>query len=197
MILFYTGAIKTGQVQKNPALSLGGYISSSVIPNGIIDNLFPDISLSDLKNNQDQIKVIALQNVTGADLNDFTIYFSSDPASFCKIQLGVVAPMFGGDCNCSYFESLDNQYALPYYATFADYDVNSWWSYSANFSTPFVNGAYLGLFLKRSLISANNSDIGGNAADCTTIYNQWLAGQTNPPPPAPKTTDDISMIVNW
>lgn len=197
MILFYTGAIKTGQEQKNPALSLGGYISSSIVPNGLVDNLFPDIGLSDLKNNQDQIKVIALQNITGTDLNNFQIYFSSDSNSFCKIQLGVVAPMLGGDCNCSYFETLQNQYCIPYYATFADYDVNAPFIYNQNFTQPFANGSYLGLFLKRSLISANNPDIGGVASDCTTIYNNWLATQTSSSPPAPKTSDDLSMIITW
>lgn len=193
MILFYTGSIKPNTPQKDPNLSLGGYISSSIVPNGSLNNLFPDIGLTDLKNVRDETRVIALQNVTGQDINGFTLWFDSASDSFAEILLGVATPMYDGDCQCQFFEMLQDGYCMPYYTTFASYQTQ------ANeyvFPDVFEKGAVLGLFLKRRLITANNPDVGGGFGPCDAVYAKWQAEQRNPTIQA-KIMDDITMTINW
>lgn len=192
MILFYTGSIKPNTPQKDPNLSLGGYISSSIVPNGSLNNLYPNIGLTDLKTNRPETRVIALTNITGADINGFQIWFTTSSTSFAKIELGVAQPMYDGECQCQFFEMLNDATCIPYYTTFASYEGQS---NAYVFTGVFEKGATLGLFLQRSLISANNPDIGGNSSRCDTVYADWLAQQANPT--LPQNLDDITMTINW
>lgn len=45
---FYTGASSWNNSQNQPSKSLGGYISNTTVPNGLINSLFSDLSESDL-----------------------------------------------------------------------------------------------------------------------------------------------------
>jgi hypothetical protein len=92
MILFYTGADTANAPQINAEKSLGGFVSGSPIPNGKLNNLFSSISKSAVLGNKTEIRMIALQNLTGATLSNVSIYTNTVGKS-TKLQLAAVAPM--------------------------------------------------------------------------------------------------------
>ena len=79
MRLFYTGASSFGAEQKDLNKSLGGWISSTPIPNGMKSNLFGSISSYTSDQLFREVIAIALKNVTTETVNDIEIYFTPDP----------------------------------------------------------------------------------------------------------------------
>ena len=70
MRLFYTGATEYLEPQNSPRLSIGGFVSSSPLPNDILNGIFGSIS--------DYKAVNGLKEVRGVVLkNEFWIYSSS------------------------------------------------------------------------------------------------------------------------
>ena len=63
--LYYTGSCSPNQEQKNPNLSLGNYISINMVPSGVLNNFFSNISLySELKKRFEVIG-LGLKNNSG------------------------------------------------------------------------------------------------------------------------------------
>jgi hypothetical protein len=115
MILFYTGATTPNIPQPNANNSLGGYVSSTGIPNGRLANLFSTISKSDVLQNRSVIRMIALKNTTGADAVNVKI-FTNVADSHVKLKIAAVAPALDGNGN-PVFESVYDGNSLPYQAT--------------------------------------------------------------------------------
>lgn len=115
MILLYTGAPSNGGAQINADKSLGGYISSSPVPNGRLDNIFSLVSKSIVLGKKSEIRMIALKNTTGAPVTNVKIY-SNVLGSSVKLKLAAVAPYLN-ESNVPVFESVQDGYSLPYQAT--------------------------------------------------------------------------------
>lgn len=144
MLLFYTGSDSPSTEQKLPEKSLGGYVSSSIVPNGLINNVFSSFTNSDVQNKESLVRVLALKNLTGADISSISIYPIIDPSSYITIQLGVAQPFF--DLNgIENYERLSTSSSLPYYTTFSTYDIDS----PLIISTPLINGRTIGIFILR------------------------------------------------
>lgn len=114
MILLYTGATSANAPQINANNSLGGYVSSSQIPNGRLANLFSTVAKSDVLQSRSQIRLIALKNTTGVTVNNVKV-FSTVTDSHVKLQLAAVAPAIDPDNNPVYESVLDGT-TLPYQA---------------------------------------------------------------------------------
>lgn len=142
MQLLYTGASKQGMIQINPDTSLGGFVSSSQIPNDTSSNIFSVASLLAIQNKRREVKMIAFKNNDGDTDNDLTFKFAIEDDSICKYKIAFVSPTVTDDGSC--FEQIINAAALPYYATFIDI-VNE---QEINI-TSLANGAYLGMWLMR------------------------------------------------
>jgi hypothetical protein len=115
MILLYTGSNVANAPQINTEKSLGGYISSTSIPNARLSNLFSSISKSDVINKKAIIRMIALKNTTGLTVSDFKIYTNVEN-SHVKLKIAAVAAATDGDNN-KIFESVLDSESLPYQAT--------------------------------------------------------------------------------
>lgn len=182
MMFFYTGAVKNDQAQTDISKSLGGWISSSAIPNSKLGNLFSGISEMMIQNPNLQIRVVALKNLTGQTQN-ITIYTETPENSFSIFKIGVAQPMIDSVCG-PYFEMLSSQDALPYSTEPVECEglVNG---ITVN---NFANNAFVGLFIVREL---KNTIPGykGAVISCETIEEQY--GQEV------ETEDSISIKIQY
>lgn len=150
MLLFYTGADQSGLVQKLAEKSLGGYVSSTIIPNGLLNNIFSTLSLSDVQNNTTSIRVIALKNLTNATITGITVYPVIPDGSYIDLQLASSPPFLDG-CGKENFELLPNENSLPYYANFSSYSQEN----PLVLSDPLAPNSSIGIFLLREVNTTN------------------------------------------
>ena len=96
MRFYYTGAINFDGSQENQNASLGGYKSSSFVPNSRKNALFSEISYQEQKNGSDEIRGVVLKNETGATINDLSLYFIPDNTGTETfiLQFSEVNPIF-------------------------------------------------------------------------------------------------------
>lgn len=114
MILLNTGALSANAPQINADKCLGGYPSSTGVPNGRLNNLFPNISKSDVLQKKSVIRMIALKNTTGAAIPLVKIYTQSG-TGHVKMKIAAVASALDSNNN-PVFESVFDGYSLPYQA---------------------------------------------------------------------------------
>lgn len=122
MRFYYTGAKTYLGVQTNPLTSLGGFISSSPIPNNQLANLFGEISLLTINENLTENRAIVLKNELGANKSGLRLYYIYPKKAVTKLKIAAIAPTENG-CDEFSLESLPNQRSSPYYATF--YEANA------------------------------------------------------------------------
>lgn len=141
-MLYYTGAKTAEDIQDNPLLSLGGYKSSTQIPNGKLHNVFPKITQGNVIKNTQIVRLIVFQNLTGADLTDLTIY--NVDGDFSTLQMAFVSPAIDS-CGNPQFERIQEN-NLPYQGTFASYDIDN------KYASPTIPAlGYIGIWLKKNL----------------------------------------------
>lgn len=124
MILLYTGAPIPEQTQENPAVSLGGYISITPVPNSISENLFDKVTKQELVTKQRQTRIIAIKNTTEAVVTNIEIWIVSDSSVFEYKMIGLI-PTLDVSCNKYYFEKLSSDKQLPLTGTPTVYDEQS------------------------------------------------------------------------
>lgn len=139
MMLYLTGAsssiAKTNDApQTDVGQSLGGYISTSVVPNGGINTLFDMISLSTLKNRYKETIAIALVNKFDASVKDISVKIVTKKDYIGKFKIAAVE--VGDDF---LMEHISNRYSEPIQAEFHDVDF-----YRANVKAEIVNPAIAG-----------------------------------------------------
>lgn len=114
MVLLYTGAGTPNTPQINADKSLGGYVSSTGIPNGRLSNIFSTISKNDVLLKRTQIRLIALKNTTGGIVTGVNVY-SNVTNGHVKMKLAAVAAALDANQN-PVFESVFDGSTLPYQA---------------------------------------------------------------------------------
>lgn len=122
MRLYYTNISTQEGQQTQPDLSLGGFISSTIVPNNSLNNLFADISCYSVAESRDEHIALALRNESGVVANNVTLYFIYPEDTQYSIQMAFVAFNVNGE-----IESINSPYDSPYNATFnpADGELNA------------------------------------------------------------------------
>lgn len=120
MILLYTGATIPDAAQINSEKSLGGFVSSSPIPNARLGNLFSGISKSVIIGQKKEIRMVALKNTTGAALTGVTIHTENQNNSFLYKIAAVASAV--NNCGEMVFEQVQDGESLPYQATLSDHE---------------------------------------------------------------------------
>jgi len=144
MILTYSGASAFNAVQNNPDLSLGGWMSSSPVPNNLLDNLFSSVSSNAQNNQLAEIKGIFLKNETNADISNLYIYVLQDADSVVSFDFSAVAVSNGQS-----MEKIPSVRATPYYANFFQANGQS----NQQLLTPtLVAGGVIGLWIRRTAL---------------------------------------------
>jgi hypothetical protein len=145
MILLYTGASMPNAPQINADKSLGGYVSSTGIPNGRLSNLFSLISKSDVLQNRSVIRMITLKNTTGGDVTNVVVYTNTTGGKV-KLKLAAVAPALDANNN-PVFETVFDSNTLPYQATL-DYHEGVDNAIQAGI---IADGAVIGIWILREI----------------------------------------------
>lgn len=114
MKYFYSGAASSQAVQKDSNLSLGGFISSSPIPNDLLQNIFSEVSYLTIQQNKRETKLIVLQNNSTKAAINLSLTFIIGEDSLAKYKVAFVVP---SDETC--FELISDPSALPFEATFS------------------------------------------------------------------------------
>lgn len=191
-MIFYTGAVQNGAVQDNPAKSLGGWISSSPVPNGAMNNLFGDLTYADLDKDKKPIRVIAFQNITGAVIPKLRIWVEHEADAYATYKIGLSISTVEPTCNLNYFEQLATQYSIPYYTTLKDCEGEL----NAIEIENIPAGQYLGLFIQRNVIKANNPEIEQKNKGCQAYADDFAATQVlGYEEPEVRVEDNINIII--
>lgn len=121
MILYFTGASTSSAKSSNEnpqtdvAKSLGGYISTSPVPNGAINEVFDCISLTTLKTKPKETLGFGLVNKFDTAVKNLYIRIITPPDAVAKFRVAAVA--VGDDM---VMEHIPNRYAEPVNAEFTD-----------------------------------------------------------------------------
>ena len=146
--LRYTGANTPQAAQTVGSASIGGYISSSLVPNDVLGVLFPELSQMSKENLSRNTKIIALKNITGATLTAFTVYTTTDADADSTFKLGYQVPTID-DCGDITSEKLPNSGSLPQLTTLADAELVG----NALALPDLTAGGYLFLFVSRTIVN--------------------------------------------
>lgn len=146
MRLFYTGASKTGAAQNEPSKSIGGYVSSSMVPSGLNNSLFSDTSQTQMKDGKPEYVLVSLKNTTGADKTDTKIYYEQTNQSLYTIQMGLIEPALD-KCGDPVYEKTTNNNAAPLGVTFTD---NILLGGAINIPSLLID-AHMGVWIKRTI----------------------------------------------
>lgn len=121
MMLYLTGApnslmTSSDAPQNDPRMSLGGYVSSTPVPNAALNTLFDQVSLLTLQNRPTECMAFALINKTSQPAADVEIKIVGADDDLCQFEVAAVA------VKNLQMESLRNRYSLPIGVTFYNAD---------------------------------------------------------------------------
>lgn len=195
-MLYYTGAIQHNAIQEDPSKSLGGYISSSLVPNDVLNNLFGTIDYSTLVNQTKETRVIAFLNTTGGTINTFSIYTNTPIDSFSKLKVGLILNEIDETCNIPYFEQLPNRNSTPLYVQVIDAEGQE---NAIEINNVPVNN-YVGIFLQREIIVENNDELNDDGSikikNCDDFYEEYKQNETGENSKKIE-LDKIELIINF
>jgi hypothetical protein len=152
MILIYSGASAANQSQPDPEKSLGGFISNSQIPSGILNSIFSDISQLALENDTVDTKAFFIKNTTGAIVNNIQfaiIYPQNTRNTVLKYEVAFVSPN-----SASKIETIINSKATPYLGTFTEPYDDGVTNNQVNIGN-LADGASIGVWIRRTILKQN------------------------------------------
>lgn len=153
MQLLYTGASIYQGTQQDPNLSLGGYISNSVVPNNKPNNIFSDISYQAALQKRVEVRGLILQNVLGVNATDVVFgyqYPSSTPNFMIEVAFVTINPS-----TPTLIEKIPNAQCSPYFATFEVANIDPTTDPPTNNSVdigPLANQAMIAIWLRRTIL---------------------------------------------
>ena len=121
MMLYLTGApnslmTSSDAPQNDPRMSLGGYVSSTPVPNAALNTLFDQVSLLTLQNRPTECMAFALINKMSQPAADVEIKIVGADDDLCQFEVAAIA------VKNLQMESLRNRYSLPIGVTFYNAD---------------------------------------------------------------------------
>jgi hypothetical protein len=182
MQLLYTGASTYNTAQKKKEYSLGGFISSTVVPNAQLGNLFSLVSKYAIENDSFEVIALALKNDSLDKYYSVNIWFELPTGNYCDFEIAVVT--LSQDTNDYYYmETLINNQSLPYNATF----------YSCNGQANAIDigdldsSGMVGLFIKRKINTTNTALLNDN----TTLNDNYNNGVVL------SQKEDVALKFSW
>lgn len=146
MRFFYTGSLKPDQEQPKPANSLGGYMSSSVVPNEVVGSMFSEASYISIVKKQKQIRCFALKNNDSVSVSDITMQFDFNDDTLYDFFIGVSIPT-SDDCGLI-LDSIPNDFATPYSIDFTQVESGDIISLTG---ITILADQFVGVWIKRVL----------------------------------------------
>lgn len=110
---YYTTSEGFDMSQTKISNSLGGFKSSTEVPNDCFSNIFGEISLLSGKENKPQYIALILKNEGDEVLNNVELWFTSSEDNLGKLEVGAVVPNKDNEDN-SYIERTTTMYSKPF-----------------------------------------------------------------------------------
>lgn len=139
-MIYYSGSNQAEVEQKDKTKSLGGFKSSTKIPNGQIGNLFGSISNKTLQDKSREIKVFFFKNETGSVINDLTVYIEEE-TEVANWSIGAQNPNESGAV-----EKIPNKDSKPYTVQLQPLSTTP-----ILITNTLENDGSIGFFLERSI----------------------------------------------
>lgn len=178
MFLYYTGSVDLDQPQTQIQKSLGGYKSSTRIPNSFLNNLFSDVSRKDSMDGDEVIIGVILKNETGSTVSDVTIYADVPSGSISSFEVSAVT------LNNGKIEQIPNNSSIPYIGTLTNM---SGLSNQVTLISELENQASIGLWIRRKIAKQSNSG-------CDALYTDY---KLNGIPSKESSTEEVGLIIGW
>lgn len=140
--LYYTVSSGYLDIQGNYINSLGGFPSSTEVPNDVFDNFFDEISLSEIKDVKTQYRAIIIKNESEEIIENIELWFEKKDSNICSYQIG--ATLLSND-EQPFMEHIPSVYSKPLYTQLYDATVDS--KVSIGNLNP---GQMIGLWLSRT-----------------------------------------------
>src|SRR5574344_1912053 len=143
MEFFYTVSSQPGVAQSKPVLSLGGFLSSSKVPNGSLGNLFAEMSPYTLQNSRAEYIGLILTN-TLKPITSMSLRVKQFSGNICKFRIAPVELTENGE-----MELVPSVNSKPLYAEFEEASEAN--KIDLSFEGTFAVGAMLGLWIERTV----------------------------------------------
>lgn len=183
MILYYTNSEVYNTPQNIPNKSLGGFLSSSPIPNGEVNSLFDIVSFNSLSKNSFNVVGIMLKNTTNGDINNIKFYFNETGIENNIYDYKIGLAQVVNINNQEIMEKISNSQSIPYNSNLdICYGINQ-----ALILTELKVGKSVGIWLKREI---KNSKIEELFSDIK-VEERFLEGSNFP------SQEDIQLKIEW
>lgn len=167
MRLLYSGAKTSGYVQTEASQSLGGLVSSTPIPNGRLNNIFPPISRESIRKNISDTRLIVLINGTTTITN---LKIWTESGSLSSYEIAAVAPALNTKGEKEFEELYDGQ-SIPYQAQLSSAEGQA----NAILIDTVSPGDVIGIWIKRDLKIQNFTQLDGGGIDSSITAPQLQA----------------------
>lgn len=176
MRLLFTGASEYLGQQTNANQSLGGLISSSPLPNGTLDEILGSISEKQMSEGGKDTRAFVIVNDTGADIPSSKLFYTNDSNSpISNIRMSIVEVGEDLACDTYYMESISNGQQSPVSASFKDNKGES----NAIVMPLIADGAYLGVWIERSVNTYIAGSGDGGLMSCDSMYTRHTTDPVN------------------
>ncbi len=153
MKIYFTSSSTFLGAQTDPLSSLGGYVSSSALPNGSLNGVFPEVTIQDIKKGSTTYICLALKNETGVDQTISLYYDNTSTHPLTTYQMALVSPFVNVACNNeNTAEVVNNIFSKPLSATFA-----SNLGVGNGLATTIVAGEYIVIWIERNIAKLTNN----------------------------------------
>lgn len=148
MRLFYTGADTLNGVQRNIDKSLGGFISSTQVPNDSEENVFSQLSYMNLVNQRREFRALVLKNLNNVTYTSLNFHFTQEVTPLIGFRFAFVFL----DPNTGVMEKIFTTQSTPLEITFFASPLGSGNSLSLlNNGATFKPGDMLGIWVERAV----------------------------------------------
>lgn len=142
MRFYYTVVSQPDIPQSDPASSLGGFKSSSAVPNADFGNLFSDVSSFTIQNGKSEYIGLILENILEETFNNLKIWIETPEDAVCSYRMAIGELSDDGE-----LELIPTINSKPFVAEFQSTSKEE----SIEIDGEFAPGSQVGVWIERSV----------------------------------------------
>lgn len=185
MQLFYTVSSGYLATQVKSINSLGGFVSSTKVPNDVFSNLFDELSLRTIKDAQTEYRAIILKNESDDIVQNVQLWFTIPEDAYCSCQIGATLLNQSED-GSQYMESIPSMYSAPFNTQL--YDATEENKVTIGNMEP---GQMIGLWISRSINKEKAVE------DYNNVAERDLTTESRYKPVTHSKEETLSLEISW
>lgn len=193
MQLYLTGPTQPNRPQIDNQSSLGGFISTTLVSNAVLSNVFTPISKHNIANIDTETRCIGLLNTLGRQVTNVQVYTVTPLGAYANIVLGISPAYLDRITGNQYFESIPDGSSAPFSFSFSSAE-----GIPNALVVPVINdGQAIAIWLKRSLNPLALPTLGGLSVPIQSFIDRYNNIVNNIPIVVPLAGDTISLMINY